>query len=80
MLTRGWELTVLQKVLDTDSSVLGYPGEISKPLDTDHNNICKFENRNDPSYITIRNVPKSVIIKVHAKGMSLITFYDITKS
>ncbi|KAK4191058.1 hypothetical protein QBC35DRAFT_538935 [Podospora australis] len=41
-----------------DSSVLGYPGEVSKPLDADHHTVCKFDSTNDPNYITVRNYLK----------------------
>ncbi|POR31146.1 Uncharacterized protein TPAR_08652 [Tolypocladium paradoxum] len=48
-------------VVEKDSSVLGYPGEISKGLDADHNTVCKYESRQDPSYISVRNYLKSNI-------------------
>lgn len=50
-------------VLEKDSSVLGYPGEVSMPLDADHHGVCKYESRDDPRYITVRNVLKSLIGK-----------------
>ncbi|KAH0558952.1 hypothetical protein GP486_004423 [Trichoglossum hirsutum] len=50
-------------VLEKDSSVLGYPGEISKPLDADHHGVCKYESPGDPRYITVRNVLKSLVEK-----------------
>jgi polynucleotide 5'-kinase involved in rRNA processing len=53
-------------VLEKDSSVLGYPGEISKPLDADHHGVCKYESRQDPLYITMRNVLKSLLDKLQA--------------
>ncbi|KAI9792951.1 MAG: hypothetical protein M1816_001273 [Peltula sp. TS41687] len=43
-------------ILEKDSSVLGYPGEISKPLDADHHGVCKYESRQDPLYIAVRNI------------------------
>ncbi|KAK4201517.1 hypothetical protein QBC40DRAFT_223212 [Triangularia verruculosa] len=43
-------------VLEKDSSMLGYPGEISKPLDADHHGVCKFGSREDTHYIAVRNV------------------------
>ncbi|KAH8129617.1 WD40 repeat-like protein [Trichoderma asperelloides] len=55
-------------VLEKDSSVLGYPGEISKALDADHNGICKYESPSDPKYITVRNVLKTLIGKEKSKG------------
>lgn len=54
-------------VLEKESSVLGYPGEVSKALSADHHGICKFEGTQDPNYITIRNVLKSLVSKIIAK-------------
>lgn len=55
-------------VLEKDSSVLGYPGEISKALDADHHTVCKYPSRDDPRYITVRNVLKTLIGKSISKG------------
>lgn len=54
-------------VLEKESSVLGYPGEVSKALSADHHGICKYEGPQDPNYITIRNVLKSLVSKILAK-------------
>lgn len=54
----------IQRVLDYDASVLGYPEEISAPLDTDHKGICKFGSRNDPSYVAVRNAITIAITKI----------------
>ena len=51
-------------ILEKDSSVLGYPGETSKALDADHHNVCKYESPEDPNYIIVRNVLKSLVSKV----------------
>lgn len=51
-------------VLEKDSSVLGYPGETSKPLSADHHGVCKYDSPNDPNYITVRNVLKSLVSKI----------------
>jgi hypothetical protein len=59
-------------VLEKDSSVLGYPGEISKPLDADHHGVCKYESPDDSRYITVRNVLKSLVGKAKRKGKSRI--------
>ncbi|XDG07500.1 hypothetical protein ABKA04_007115 [Annulohypoxylon sp. FPYF3050] len=57
-------------VLEKDSSVLGYPGEISKPLDADHHGVCKYASPDDPRYITVRNVLKTLITKSKTKQQS----------
>lgn len=54
-------------VLGKDSSVLGYPGEISKALNADHHSVCKFDGPQDPNYITVRNVLKSMMTKIIAR-------------
>jgi len=53
-------------VLEKDSSVLGYPGEISKSLDADHHGVCKYSDRDDPNYVSVRNVLKSIVSKILA--------------
>ncbi|KAI2784618.1 hypothetical protein F4815DRAFT_453629 [Daldinia loculata] len=50
-------------VVEKDSSILGYPGEISKPLNADHHGVCKYGSPNDPDYIAVRNVLKSLLRK-----------------
>ncbi|KAL8688517.1 MAG: hypothetical protein Q9218_005593 [Villophora microphyllina] len=50
-------------VLEKDSSILGYPYEVSKPLDADHHNVCKFTDQQDPNYISVRNAIRSVVPK-----------------
>lgn len=50
-------------ILEKDSSVLGYPGEISKVLDADHHGVCKYDSPEDPLYVNVRNVLKSLISK-----------------
>jgi hypothetical protein len=54
-------------VLEKDSSVLGYPGEVSKALDADHHGVCKYDGPQDPNYVTVRNVLKSLVSKIVAK-------------
>ncbi|KAF2647471.1 hypothetical protein K491DRAFT_685501 [Lophiostoma macrostomum CBS 122681] len=58
-------------VLEKDPSVLGYPGEISKPLDADHHGVCKHESRQDPLYITVRNVLESLVLGASSRSNSL---------
>jgi len=56
-------------VLEKDSSVLGYPAEISRPLEADHHDVCKFSNRSDLAYISIKNAIQSLV----ASGFALQT-------
>ncbi|KAI3541456.1 NACHT and WD domain-containing protein [Colletotrichum filicis] len=57
-------------ILDKDSSVLGYPGEISKPLDANHSELCKYESLTDPRYITVRNALITLIEDSKKSGVS----------
>jgi hypothetical protein len=56
-------------VLEKDSSILGYPGEISKSLNADHHQVCKFNSTQDSNYISVRNALKTLVNKVRPKGM-----------
>ena len=49
------------QVLDKDSSVLGYPNEISKALNADHHDVCKYSNPEDSNYVSVRNVLRSLV-------------------
>jgi triacylglycerol esterase/lipase EstA (alpha/beta hydrolase family) len=55
-------------VLQKDSSVLGYPNEISKALDADHEGICKYSSRFDPNYISVRNAIQRFIAQSRSKA------------
>lgn len=48
-------------ILERASSTLGYPHEITIPLNADHHNVCKFSNREDLSYRSIKGVIKSLV-------------------
>lgn len=43
-------------VVEKESAVLGYPQEMSNPLNADHHSICKFPNRDDRNYISVKNM------------------------
>ncbi|KAH6677027.1 hypothetical protein F5X68DRAFT_246119 [Plectosphaerella plurivora] len=48
-------------ILDPESAKLGYPGEISEPLNADHHGVCKFDNMNDPSYKSVLGALQSLV-------------------
>ncbi|KAJ9639626.1 hypothetical protein H2204_003696 [Knufia peltigerae] len=64
-------------VLQKDSSILGYPGEISKPLDADHHDVCKYTSHQDPNYISVRNVLKYLVEKHRAQDMPQVDFNSV---
>ena len=59
-------------VLQKDSSILGYPGEISKPLDADHHDVCKYTSEQDPNYISIRNILKYLVGKHRSQDLPIL--------
>ncbi|KAK6954764.1 hypothetical protein Daesc_004733 [Daldinia eschscholtzii] len=62
------DLNIGDMVVEKDSSILGYPGEISKPLNADHHGVCKYQSPNDPDYIAVRNVLKSLVRKAVSRS------------
>ena len=50
--------------MERKSSVIGCRGEVLKPLDADHHNLCKFTNRDDSNYISVRNTLRSIIMSL----------------
>ncbi|RFU31053.1 hypothetical protein B7463_g5277, partial [Scytalidium lignicola] len=51
-------------IVEKGSAVLGFPGEISKPLDADHHGLTKFKDREDKNYLAIRNALRSFVQKI----------------
>lgn len=54
-------------VLEKDSSILGYPAEISKPLQADHNSVCKYTGPMDSNYVSVRNAIQSLVRSLKSK-------------
>lgn len=54
-------------VLEKDSSILGYPAEISKPLQADHNSVCKYSGPMDSNYVSVRNAIQSLVSSLKSK-------------
>lgn len=59
----------LQMILEKDSSILGYPGEISQPLNANHHDVCKYSGREDPNYVIVRSVLKTLVQPFCKAGM-----------
>lgn len=56
-------------VLEKESSILGYPGEVSKSLNADHHDVCKYTSQEDSNYVTVRNALKTLVKNVQSRGM-----------
>lgn len=58
-------------IVEKDSSSLGYPGEITKPLNADHHDVCKYVSQEDSNYKSVRDVLRSMVEKFGTKGSEL---------
>ncbi|EFR02385.1 hypothetical protein MGYG_05381 [Nannizzia gypsea CBS 118893] len=56
------------KVVEKQSAVLGYPQEVSAPLNADHNGISKYLNREDSNYKAVRNALRMIVQRNTEKG------------
>jgi WD40 repeat protein len=56
-------------VVEKNSSVLGYPAEISRPLQADHRDVCKYSSPVDPNYISVRNALKHLVALFRSKAI-----------
>ncbi|KAF3482204.1 uncharacterized protein GIQ15_04963 [Arthroderma uncinatum] len=63
-------------VVEKQSAILGYPSEISAPLDADHNGITKFLNREDGNYRDVRNVLRTFVLSLKQKAGSRLKIID----
>ncbi|KFA45549.1 hypothetical protein S40293_06563 [Stachybotrys chartarum IBT 40293] len=57
-------------IVEKDSSILGYPGEISKPLHANHSTICKYSSPGDPNYISVKNALRALVTSIRDKSES----------
>ena len=48
-------------MLEKDSSILGYANEVSRALDADHHDVCKYDSPQDSNYISVRNALKTLV-------------------
>lgn len=48
-------------IVDSESAKIGLPGERIQLLNADHRHVCKFADRNDSNYLSVRNALASVV-------------------
>jgi WD40 repeat protein len=58
-------------VLEKDSAILGYPKEISRALNADHHDVCKYSTPQDSNYVSVRNALKTLVGRFRPKGMAI---------
>ena len=56
-------------LLEPSSSTLGYPGEITQPLDANHNNVCKYTDREDSNYQSVSSVLRELVKQYRDSGI-----------
>jgi WD40 repeat protein len=57
-------------IVQRDSSILGYPDEISKPLEADHHDVCKFTSKEDPNYVCVRDILQYLVAKARSPDVA----------
>jgi WD40 repeat protein len=57
-------------IVERDSATLGYVGEITKLLDADHHDVCKYVSRQDSNYRSVRDVIRSLVGQFKSTGTS----------
>lgn len=65
-------------VLEKESSILGYPGEISKSLNADHHGVCKYTSPEDSNYVSVRNALQTLVKGLRLRGMFKVIEYKKT--
>ena len=55
-------------IVNKESSILGYSGEGSTPLNADHHTICKFSSSDDPNYRLVVSIVKSIVANSLKRG------------
>jgi WD40 repeat protein/pimeloyl-ACP methyl ester carboxylesterase len=67
-------------ILERQSSILGYGEEISRPLEADHHEVCKYSSMDDPNYIAVRNALMAIVQDLRIRGTHAITHRQAEQS
>ena len=67
-------------VLEKDSSILGYPAEISKSLNADHHNVCKYSSPDDSNYVSVSNALRSLIGHFRLRGANTVAGHSMEEA
>lgn len=60
-------------VVEKDSSILGYPKEVSRPLNANHHDVCKYSGPDDSNYVSVRNALKFLVKRFQSIGADLVS-------
>ncbi len=58
-------------MLNKESSILGYEGEVSNALQANHHEVCKYCDQYDPNYVSIRNILKTLVGRCRDASMCI---------
>lgn len=61
-------LTDRMQIVGKDTGVLGYPNEITAPVDADHHTICKFSSHIDSNYMLAANLLRQMTRGLQPQG------------
>ena len=64
------QMSHLGIVVDRESAVLGLPGERVQLLNADHRHVCKFADKQDSNYLSLRNALVSAIDSIERSMLS----------
>jgi hypothetical protein len=67
-------------VIEKDSSLLGYPGEISVPLEANHLDVCRFSGPSNASYLKVLKGLKAVVREILEAPPGLYTPLSVQKN
>ena len=61
-------------VVDKDMAMLGYPNERTAYMHANHRDICKYADKSDPNYQTVRNALASVVGGLKSEPASMSSY------
>ncbi|KAL1988851.1 hypothetical protein VTN96DRAFT_7735 [Rasamsonia emersonii] len=59
-------------ILTKDTATLGYPQEVSRNLNANHHDVCKYSGPDDPNYIAVLNMMKSLVAQFRLKRVDIV--------
>ena len=62
---------IFKMIVEKQSSIIGCANEVSQPLDADHHELCKYEDKNDKNYISVKKTLKSLVSSLTTLGKLL---------
>jgi hypothetical protein len=64
-------------IVERDSSKLEFLGEITKPMNADHHDVCKYISQDDSNYKSVRDVLSFMVERFGKKGKGFLVDFAI---